>query len=79
MSPSIASLSSRDNLNPMKPLFPEQNPPSGKKSRKYIDNKKPPVKSQNSTEKYSGLHKKQKLPNLLKNSSVNHGLSTFKK
>ena len=80
MSPSNASLSSRDNLNPMKPLLPDQNPPSGKKPKKYVDNKKPPTKSQTSIEKSSKsvLHKKQKLPNLLKNSSVNHGLSSFK-
>ena len=80
MSPSNASLSSRDNLNPMKPLLPDQNPPSGKKPKKYADNKKPPTKSQTSIEKSSRsvLHKKQKLPNLLKNSSVNHGLSTIK-
>ena len=47
MSPSNASYSSKDNLNPMKPSNAEANliiGPSGTKYKKFSDIKKPPLK-----------------------------------
>ena len=55
MSPSNASVSSKDNLNPMKPSNADSNliGPSGTKYKKFSDIKKPPLKHQSSIDKGS--------------------------